>query len=258
MKRLISTLLFAPLLFMSGFARTYVLATGVSNYGKDDVNLTQTTKDAKRFKELMSTQSKDVSLLTGRNVTKDNVLKQLRAICSQARKGDRIIFFYSGHGMPGAICGYDRPIPYSELTAVLASSQADEKFCFIDACHAGTMVDGANKSADQSGVKNGQITFAGYSDEWTKAVKDNQGQIFFVSCRPDEYSVESQFLGAGFFTQALLKGMRGKADKDNNRNITVMELFRYVYGDVLKKSNKKQHPQLIAPKNMYDVTVTSW
>lgn len=47
-------------------------------------------------------------------------------------------------------------------------------------------------------------------DGWKKTVKGAKGQIFFVSCRSDEYSVESPFIGAGFFTQALLKGLRGK------------------------------------------------
>lgn len=79
-----------------------------------------------------------------------------------------------------------------------------------------------------------------------------------MSCRADEYSVESTILGAGFFTQALLKGLQGKSDKDGNKEITVLELFKYVYGDVLKRSKEKQHPQLIAPKEMYDVVVAKW
>ena len=89
-------------------ARTFVLATGVSNYGNEDINLNQTTKDAKRFKEVMETQTKDITLLTSKNVTRENVLEKLRAICNRAEKGDRVIFFFSGHGMPGAICEIGR------------------------------------------------------------------------------------------------------------------------------------------------------
>ena len=221
-------------------ARPFVLATGVSNYGNDDVNLHQTTKDAKRFKEVMSTQTKDITLLTSKNVTRANVLEKLRAICNRAQKDDRVIFFYSGHGMPGAICGYDMPISYDDIVGVLSTSAAKEKIAFIDACHAGTM---AKNATDGS---------------WTKSIKGKKDQAFFVSCRADEYSVESTILGAGFFTQALLKGLQGKSDKDGNKEITVLELFKYVYGDVLKRSKEKQHPQLIAPKEMYDVVVAKW
>lgn len=242
MKRNILTLLLFIIAttVMSLNARTFVLATGVSNYGNDEINLTQTTKDAKRFKELMETQTKDITLLTSKNVTRDNVLEKLRAICNRAQKGDRIIFFYSGHGVPNAIYVYDGALLYDELIDVLSGSSASEKICFIDACHAGSV---AKKTTD---------------DSWTKAVKDNDDQIFFVSCRANEYSAEHPFLGAGYFTQALLKGLRGKADTDDNKQITVIELFKYIYGDVLKRSKSEQHPQLVAPRSLFDVVVSKW
>lgn len=240
MKRLFYILLLVVISVTSMSGRTFVLATGVSNYGNENINLSQTTKDAKRFKEVMETQTRDITLLTSKNVTHDNVLEKLRAICNRAQKGDRVIFFYSGHGMPGAICGYDRAILYDELVDILSGSEASEKICFIDACHAGSM------------AKNAIDT------DWTKNVKAAKDQVFFVSCRADEYSVESSWLGAGYFTQALLKGLRGKSDKNKNKEITVLELFKYIYGDVLKRSNNSQHPQLIAPKSMYDVVVAKW
>ncbi len=240
MKRTILSLLLAVITVIGLNARTFVLVTGVSNYGNEDINLNQTTKDAKRFKEVMETQTKDIILLTSKNVTRANMLEKLRAICNRAQKGDRIIFFYSGHGMPGAICGYDLAISYDDIVNTLSESEASEKICFIDACHAGTMA----KSATD--------------DSWNKSVKSAKDQAFFVSCRSDEYSIESSILSAGFFTQALLKGLRGKSDKDMNKQITVIELFRYIYGDVLKRSEEEQHPQLIAPKSMYDVVVTKW
>lgn len=239
MKRLFISVFIIVLCILSINARTFVLATGVSNYGNEDSNLTQTTKDAKRFAEIMETQTKDITLLTSRNVTRDNVLEKLRAICNRAQKDDRVIFFYSGHGMPGAICGYDRSISYDDIISVLSSSAAKEKICFIDACHAGSMAKSSNA-------------------DWAQSVKAKSDQAFFVSCRQNEYSKESPFLGAGYFTQALLKGLRGKCDKNNDRRITVIELFKYIYGDVLQRSGERQHPQLIAPQSMYDKVVAKW
>lgn len=240
MKHIILILLVVLFSAMSLNARTFVLATGVSNYGNEDVNLSQTTKDAKRFKEVMETQTKDITLLTSKNVTRANVLEKLRAICNRAQKDDRVIFFYSGHGMPGAICGYDAAIAYDDIVDVLSTSLAKEKICFIDACHAGSMA----KSATD--------------DSWIKSVKAKKDQAFFVSCRADEYSVESPFLGAGFFTQALLKGLRGKSDKDGNKEITIMELFKYIHSDVVKRSKDKQHPQLIAPQSLHNAVIFKW
>lgn len=225
-------------------ARTFVLITGVSNYQDSQVNLGQTTKDAKEFMKVMETQTKDITLLTSRYANKENILSKLRAICNRAEEGDRIIFFYSGHGMRGGMYVFDGTIYYDELLDVLSQSRAKEKICFVDACHAGSL---ENEISKQKG-----------NELWIKNVTNKPGTAFFVACRGDEYSVESIRLGAGYFTQALIKGMRGKADDNQNREITIMELFKYIYKDVTTRTKKKQHPQLIAPREMYGNVVTKW
>ena len=241
MKRTILSILTVALTMIAINARTFVLATGVSNYGDEANNLRQTTKDAKRFKEVMEKQTKDITILTSSNVTKKNVLEKLRAICNRAQKGDEVVFFYSGHGRPGGICAYDTSISYDDIIDILSASEASAKICYIDACHAGSM---ANASKSYDG--------------WAKNVKDYKDQVFFVSCRSDELSSENPFLGAGLFTQSLIKGLRGKSDKNGDKEVTVMELFKYIHGDVMKHSNETQHPQLIAPDNMHDYVLTRW
>lgn len=241
LKRMLFSAAIVLITALSADARIFVLATGVSNYGDEKVNLSQTTKDAKRFKQVMESQTKDITILTSSNVTRASVLEKLRAICNRAQKGDQVVFFYSGHGMPGAICAYDQAISYNDIVDILSTSQASAKICYIDACHAGTMTD-ATKSYDS----------------WSEGAKAQSDQIFFVACRGDEYSIEHPFLGAGYFTQALIKGLKGKSDKNGDKKITVVELFKYIHGDVLKHSKGKQHPQLIAPKSTYDVVVSKW
>ena len=242
MKRILFSLMLALLMATGIEARTFVLAAGISNYGGRANDLNQTSKDAKRFADLMKSQTNDITLLTSRNVTKNNLLEKLRAISNRAQRGDRIIFFFSGHGSPGSIAGYDKSIPYDEIIDILSKSQASEKVCFIDACFAGSAQD--------------------YMDtNWNKAAKATDGMAVFVACRPDEISFEDRHLGAGKFTQALLKGLRGQADADRNKKITIMELFEYIHGDVMKhtvNTPNQQHPQLIAPKSMYDKVIFVW
>lgn len=248
MKQTILSLIVAFVAAMGMQARTFVLVTGVSNYGNEETNLHQSTKDAKRFRELMLTQTKDITILTSKNVTRSNVLEKLRAICNRAQKNDRVMFYYSGHGMPGAIYAYDGGIRYEDIIDVLSTSQAKEKIVMVDACYSGTI----NKNSTKG------VGSEAKGSSWVTTAKANPSQVFFVACRPDEYSLESPITGAGYFTQALLKGMRGKADKNNDRKVTLIELFKYVYGDVLKRSGKAQHPQLVASKNLYDMVVTKW
>lgn len=227
------------------FARTFVLIAGVSNYENEQVNLAQTTKDAKAFKKVMDSQTKDIILLTSKYASKTNILNKMTVICNKARSTDRIIFFFSGHGMPGGICtSTEDVISYTELVNLLSTSQAHEKICFIDACHSGSV---ANEKA-----------FSSKNLSLSTLSKGKSDQIYFVGCRGDEYSIENNWVGAGFFSQALIKGLRGKSDTNENKEITVIELFKYIYKDVVKRSKYGQHPQLIAPKNMYETIVATW
>ena len=82
-----------------------------------------------------------------------------------------------------------------------------------------------------------------------------------MASRSNELSWENQWLGNGFFSQAVLKGLRGKADANGDRKITVAELYKYVYADVTertKSSEAPQHPQLIGPKRHFNVVLSKW
>ena len=229
------------LLALPQYARTFVLITGVSNYGDERINLYQATKDAKAFKEVMETQTKDITLLTSKYANRDNVLEKLRAICNRATKDDRVIFYFSGHGMPGGICAFDNTILYTEITSIFEKSEASMKVCFIDACYSGSIHQATNEYSSLQ-----------------HAIKGSKDQVFFVGCKAEEYSIESSWVGAGYFTQALIKGLRGKSDADGDRKITIIELFKYVWTDVVKRSRSEQHPQLIAPANLHNSVIAEW
>lgn len=254
MKRLLSLCLILLAFSIGMSARTFVLAVGVSNYYGYQNDLNQTTKDAKMFKKVMETQTKDITLLTSKYANKANIMEKLRAICNRAQKGDRVVFFFSGHGSDdGTFCAYDRNVSYSEVVNVLDRSRAGEIICYFDACFAGKV----------QNARSGN----GAEQEWSKAVKSKDNTIFFVSSRPNEVSRDGVAFRAGYFTQALLKGLRGKADADADKSITVLELFKYIYGDVSKRAERnvrpdgtreQQHPQLIGPKSMHNVVLAKW
>lgn len=238
MKKLLLSLIITLMACVAVQARTYVLAVGVSNYQGTSNDLANTTKDAKAFKKLMENKTKDITLITSKYATKANIKEKLRAICKRAGAKDQVIFFYSGHGSEGCLAVYDGMLTYTDIVNILDSSKAGMKVCYIDACHAGTAVSAQSSAAQApSGKKN---------------------MIFFVSCRPEEYSWESSIVGAGFFTQALTKGLRGKSDSNGDKRVTVSELFKYVYNDVVKRSDAEQHPQLICPESMKNAVLMDW
>ncbi len=219
---------------------TYALVVGLSNYKDEGLQLRQTTKDAKAIAKIFEAQNSHVTLLTSKYATQKKIIEELHKICEKATENDRIIFYFSGHGAKGSLLAYDgtdgrKFLSYRSLMREFSDTDA-QIICFIDACHSGTI-----KAALPS-----------------KGDKLRQHIVLFLSSRDDETSTESPNVGAGYFTIALAKGLKGKGDNNIDRKISVMELFKYIYGDVKLRSNDTQHPQLICPTTLYDTTITHW
>ncbi len=237
MKKVITILLMLSVAFSVHAQKTYVLLTGVNNYGTGENNLNFPVKDAQELKQVFDRQNATVALLTSKYVTKENINKKLDAILKLAKPEDKIIFFFSGHGGPGAFCCYGFNLyKYSDLAEKLSKARTNKVFCFIDACHSGSARYATDTQANFNGVK----------------------PVFCIACRPEEYSMEKFLVDNGVFTQALTKALRGKADYDGNRSVTLMEIFKYVHSDVVKRTNNKQHPQLVGNNALYETTITKW
>lgn len=232
MRRIVLLIAFG-LCCLGAFAqKTYVLVTAVSSYQDSRNNVTQTTKNAKSFAQKMKTQTSDVSILTSSYANHDNVLKRLRAICKVARSTDRIIFFFAGHGgvdnqKAGCIYAYDSPIMYSEIMECFKLSKSKEKIMLIEACHSGS-------------------SLSSYIDP---------GVICMASSRMNEYSYYHDFIGAGYFSKALLVGLQGKADYNKDQKISISELYNFIYSYVVGKSSGQQHPQLIVSSAAKDLEI---
>lgn len=220
--------------------KTYVLLTGISNYGDTTLNLSSTTKDVKTLQKVFRKLGYTVSVNTSRYATGEEIDKKLDAIISKAEPKDAIIFFFSGHGDTGGFITYGpQKYPYSLLVNKLSKARTNNIFCFIDACRSGSAMN------------------TGTSYNWNSGNKIT----FFMSSRAEEYSLENQWIGHGYFSQAMQKGLRGKADSNGDRKITVMELFRYMHADVVRRSKNtkyQQHPQLIGPRSMMDYVLAKW
>lgn len=232
MKRfLLCVMLFAGICSMIVAQTTYALIAGVSAYQNSEMNLGNTTKDAKELKSVLDRLNVKSALLTSKYANYDNIKAKLEKIVETAKTGDKIMFFFSGHGAPGNFCTYDRLFPYGDLVNILSKAKAKEIYCFVDACHSGSVHETTTSNYD-----------------WAK----NRSIIFFMGCKPEEFSYESRWIGNGFFTKALLKGIRGKAAPDGK--ITVRNLFDYIYKDVTahtRQYQQPQHPMLIGPSTMH-------
>lgn len=240
MKKYLSLLLIVLVAAIGAEARTYALLAAVSNYGGEGDNQ-HTTTGAKAFRDQLKKQTNDVSLLTSKYANASNILEKLSKITKNAQKGDRIIFFFNGHGFPGGLACYDSSLMYSDLVKTLSNTKASEVLVFINACYSGTA--------------GGEVS---NPDAAYGALKPREGHVYMLSSRPDELSWSAGWLNKSFFTEALLTGYRGKADTNADRDVTVIELFKHIHKDVVRRSGGKQHPMLIAPASMHDVKVISY
>lgn len=230
--------------------KTYVLLTGVSNYGVDSINLYNTTKDVKQLKEkVCDKKGFTTAMLTSRYANHQNIVTKLNAIVKLAKPQDRIIFYFSGHGTYGGFVPHDRSLfNYQELVNILSKAKASKVYCFIDACMSGSV---KSISANNFGIGN-----------------KNPHICFLTASDATEISMEDSWVGHGYFTKALLKALQGigASDKNKDKKITLDELFNYVSQDVVfrtRNAKQVQHPQLIPslsllPSSMQNEVLVEW
>ncbi len=73
-----------------------------------------------------------------------------------------------------------------------------------------------------------------------------------LSSKGDEFSLEDQGLRQGIFSHYLIRGLKGEADKNANKIVTIQELFDFVYEKVVTYTAHAQTPTITGKydKNM--------
>jgi hypothetical protein len=157
-----------------------------------------------------------------------------RALLAAAPDQRVLLFYFSGHSDGTHLEMGSTRFPYVRLKELLASSTADVRLAFVDACMSGALV-GAK------GVTQGpSFDIDVYGDLGT------QGTAILTSAGSGELALESARLGGSFFTHHLVSALYGAADADRDLRITLQETYRYVYrrtlGDTAANVTGPQHP----------------
>jgi uncharacterized caspase-like protein len=234
------TLSFVSQLIYGG--TTYAVIVGISNYEQftpTSGDLRYSDRDAIYFRDYLTSPrggnipASQVILLTNNRASKDMIIKAL-SIFKKAAKEDRVIFYFSGHGNRGIFLPYDTDgahpvLTYPELKKAFRESNATNKICITDAC------------------KGGFMKMKSYSDQTSATTPDDQlhtnsNVLVFLSCLPQQVSVEYRDLGQGVFTYFLLKALKGEADTDHDNTVTAYELYKYVSENV-KDFSLQHHPE---------------
>lgn len=248
---------------------TYAIIIGISKY-KNIPPLQYADKDAIAFYNYlvsdngMDADSNNVAICLNEEANINNLGNKVSDILRKdIKKGDRVIFFFAGHG------DYDAKIMKDQSLLLLygasngnyfqnvfsgdyiSTSDLHIKFTselikrganvilIIDACHSGGM------NSPLAGGEQGGIVTA-------NALNTIQSTIKLYSCQASQYSLESKQFGGGrgLFSYVLMEGLYGMADSNGDSIISIKEIQRYLEDNVPKLAlPNKQDPVIKTEDN---------
>ena len=177
--------------------------------------------------------------------TRANILKKLMVMKSNIVGGDTFFFYFSGHGVSSEnenylICGdsildlpQDSAIPLSRLYQIISEIDCKRKVVILDAC----------RNELEPGKGDNDKLFM--QEKYAAA----EGTVTLYSTAMGGRSYEDQISKHGVFTLYLLDGLRGKADLNGDRVISIGELSGFISDQTLSwanSNNKVQKPWIDA------------
>lgn len=231
--------------------KVYVLAVGISQYARKELNLRFAHKDAADFAAVWETQKDrlysgvDTRSLVDLQASASQIRDGLQRLAQEAKPEDLTILFMSSHGMRDASGDYylgtheidpDRllatGIPSAEFVRQVAKLPC-KVLIFVDTCHSGGL--GA-KLAD---------------DPLRELVSDEVGAILFASSTPREVSLEYPKLKNGAFSKAILDTLQdASSDLDRDGKLTITELDYWIDHRVQEFTRGQQHPTTHKPSTI--------
>lgn len=229
-------------------AKVWAVVVGVASYDHMPV-LRYTDDDAYRFYAFLkgleggALPDEQVRILIDEDATRENVLTSLTEVFGMAGPNDLVLFYFSGHGLNGSFLpidfdGYNNKLTHEEIAAQFNKCKAKYRLLLADACHSGSIF--AMRSGDP---ESSLIQF------YKTLSKSVSGTALIMSSKADETSLESAGLRQGVFSHFLIRGLKGEADKDKNKSVSVEELFEYVSKNVRDYTGNRQSPVI---KGTYD------
>jgi len=245
----------------------WAVVIGISQYkySNKGINpLRYADKDAKAFYDFLKTPNggafpeSNIKLLLNKDATLSNINEAINVFLAKAIEEDIVIIYFAGHGSPDPnnaknlfLLTYDTDPNKMAATGYLMDDlkKAMERFIkarniliFTDACHSAGVTGGyATRSRSDELIVNRYLL---------NLAKSENSTLIFTASEANEKSLESTKWGGGHgvFTWALLEGMKGEADFNNDGIVTLGELIDYTQEKVKRETNSQQHPDKSSTK----------
>jgi hypothetical protein len=232
---------------------------GISRY-KTVASLKYGDKDAMAMydylRQHIGVPTDNLTLLTNEQATLFNVRRVLGTeLKRKAGTQDTVIIYYAGHGAPESDASspdgdglekylvlydadpqdlYTTGMPMREMEIIFQRLAAERVIFIADSCFSGATLGRT--------ISTGLRRAVTVSDAFLPRLSRGKGRVVLTASRASEVSEEREDFGHGVFTYYLLEGLKGKADQDGDRIITVDEVYNYVSQKVPAATANNQHP----------------
>lgn len=209
------------------------LVVGISGYPASIGKLPAVAADVRAMASLLGSKSgifasSGVNAITEKQAIKTNILAALRKTFNGAKATETIFVYLAGHG---AVEGNDYYfVPYdadikslsetavslAEIKQLFDRTACQRVFLWLDFCHSGGILSRGTRVNDLAEIKR------------SIGVVSGQGKIIVAACTSTQLAYEdNKGIGHGFFTHALLRGLKGEA-KSVQGEVTAFSLYEFI------------------------------
>ncbi|HEY4395172.1 MAG TPA: caspase family protein [Polyangia bacterium] len=214
--------------------RRFALLVGVNNGGPTRAQLRYAASDAHAMARVLESLGgvapDDLVFVSdgSRRALQDGFATVERMLRADRSPGVRheLVFYYSGHSdEEGLLLGGER-ISYDELRAFIHEAPADLSLAILDSCESGAFTRHKGGSRRPPFMLDTSI--------------DTRGHAFLTSSAANEVAQESDRIAASYFTYYLVSGLRGAADANRDRRVTLQEAFQFASQETLARTERTQ------------------
>ncbi|HTL31541.1 MAG TPA: caspase family protein [Kofleriaceae bacterium] len=221
----------------------YAVLVGANPGWSSDRPLRYAEDDAERVRDVLVTlggfPEDHVALL--RDPDTNEVRATLRDLTNNTKGSSEdtlVFFYYSGHADNERVHLRGDVLTFKEIRDTLRSLPSTIKLAVIDACKSGAVVRKGGSKVDEFevSVDNPKLS----------------GMVLLTSSGADELSQESRALAGSVFTHHLVSGLRGAADENGDKQVTVAEAYHYAYARTRADTASTGTPQ--RPSFQYELS----